>query len=272
MKVYISVDLEGISGVVSRTFLGSEGHDYGRARKLMTEEVNAAINGALEAGATEIVVNDSHGTMTNILIELLHEKAQLISGTPKRLGMMEGIDDSFDAAILVGYHTRMNTTGTLNHSYHGGVISNVQVNKRDVGEFFLSACIAGFYGVPIVAVTGDNYLAEEVEAVNDTIERVVVKQSLGRFAAKNLSPTSSRQMISEKVKTALQKRDTILLTKLEGTVDMDVTMMNSGLAEIVSIMPGTKLIAPNKVSYKASSIIEAYQVFMVMILIANNLL
>lgn len=272
MKIYISADLEGISGIVDRAFLSPHGHDYGRARKLMTEEVNAAIEGAIEAGATEIVVNDSHGTMTNILIELLHEKAQLISGTPKRLGMMEGIDDSYDAVILVGYHTRMNTAGTLSHSYHGGVVSNLQINKKNVGEFFLSACTAGFYGVPVVAVTGDDYLTEEVAEVNDTIERVVVKQSLGRFAAKNLSTNSVHQMIREKVKTALQKRDTILLTTVEDPINMEVTMMNSGLAEVVSILPGTRLIEPNKVSYKAYSIVEAYRAFMVMTMIANNLL
>lgn len=129
MKIYISADIEGVSGVVEREHLSNQGHDYSRARKLMTEEVNAAVKGVLKAGAKDILVNDSHGSMTNILIEELHEGARLVTGRQKHLGMMQGIDESFDAVLFfIGYHARHNTPGVLSHSYHGKTVYGIKLN------------------------------------------------------------------------------------------------------------------------------------------------
>lgn len=272
MKVFISADIEGISGVVSKAHTSSAGYDYQRARMLMTEEVNAAIKGACEAGAEEILVNDSHGSMTNIVIEALHPRARLISGTPKKHGMMEGIDSSYDAAIMIGYHGRMNSEGVLSHTNHGGVVSNISINGRDSGEFYINASIAGFFGVPVVLVSGDNVLSQEVKDVNSEIETVVVKTSHGRYAAECIAPQAVRNMITERVKEALGKTNGVPLTKEEGPVEVKMTFLNSGFAEAASLMPHTELVEPNVVLYNAENIVEGYQAVMAMIKIASTLM
>lgn len=271
MKIYISADIEGISGVVSKAQLSPEGYDYQRARMLMTKEVNAAIEGAIEAGAKEIVVNDSHGPMTNIIIEALNPKANLITGTPKRFGMMEGIDDTYDAVILIGYHSKMNTPGVLAHSYHGGVISDISINGKSVGEFGINAFVAGYFDVPVVLVSGDNILSDEVSVINDKIEKVVVKTTQGRYSAKCTSPEIVHNMIKEKVKTALSKIDNVPSTTVSGAIELKVSFLNSGLAEVASIMPRTELIEPNVVLYNADNIIESYRALMAMIHIASSI-
>lgn len=272
MKIFISADIEGISGVVSTSQIYPNGSDYNRARMLMTEEVNAAIEGAIEAGADEIVVNDSHGPMTNILIESLNPVANLITGTPKKLGMMEGIDSTFDAAIFIGYHSRMNSGGVLCHTYHGGVNTNISVNGRNSGEFYINACVAGYFNVPVILVSGDNVLSDEVKEINNKIDTVIVKNANGRYAAKCTVPSKSHRIIIERVAEAIKKTKCISAVKINEPVDMKMTFINSGLAEVASIMPGTKLIEPNTILYRASTIIECYRAEMAMVRIACSIL
>lgn len=214
-------------------------------------EVNAVIEGAIEIGATEIVVNDLHGAGNNILIESLNDKAQLITGLSPKGTMMEGLDSSFDAVILIGYHSRMNMGGVLSHSFHGGVILNININSKDVGEFYMNACVAGHFNVPVVLVSGDNILEEEVKKVNTEIETVVVKTSYGRYSAKCLTPSAAFEKINEKVKYALINAKNINPIKLQEPAEMKVTFLNSGQAEYASIMPGTELVEPNIVTYSS---------------------
>ncbi len=270
MKIYISADIEGISGIVAINQVIPGERDYQRAREHMTKEVNAAIEGAIEVGATEIVVNDLHGAGTNILIESLNDKAQLITGSSRKGAMMEGLDSSFDAVILIGYHPRMNVSGVLSHSFHGGVISNININSKDVGEFYMNACVAGHFNVPVVLVSGDNTLEEEVKEVNAAIETVVVKTSYGRYAAKCLSPSVVFEKIKERVKIALINAKNIDPIKLQEPPEMKVTFLNSGRAEFASIMPGTELVEPNIVSYSGKSIIDVYRALTAMIKIASS--
>src|SRR5262249_53319110 len=155
LKVFISVDMEGVSGVVTNDQTSAGGADYNRFRRLMTEETNAAIDGAREAGATEIVVNDSHGSMRNLLIEELHAPAELISSNIKPMGMMQGIDSSFDAVIFVGYHAKAGSAvGVLAHT-GSGAIADLRINGRSVGEAGMNILAAGVLGVPVVMITGD---------------------------------------------------------------------------------------------------------------------
>lgn len=270
MKIYISADIEGISGVVAVNQVIPGERDYQRSRELMTKEVNAAIEGAIESGAAEIIVNDLHGAGTNILIEALNNKAELITGPSPKGAMLEGLDSSFDAVILIGYHPRMNTDGVLSHSFHGGVISNININSKDVGEFYMNACVAGHFNVPVVLVSGDNILEEEVKEVNTAIETVVVKTSYGRYTAKCLTPSAASEKIKEKVKIALLNIKNIEPIKLQEPAEMKVTFLNSGQAEFASIMPGTELIEPNVVSYSGKSIIDIYRALTAMIKIANS--
>ncbi len=270
MKIYISADIEGISGIVAINQVIPGERDYQRSRELMTKEVNAVIEGAIEIGATEIVVNDLHGAGTNILIESLNNKAQLITGSSRKGAMMEGLDSSFDAVILIGYHPRMNVSGVLSHSFHGGVISNININSKDVGEFYMNACVAGHFNVPVVLVSGDNILEEEVKEVNAAIETVVVKTSYGRYAAKCLTPSVAFEKIKEKVKVALINAKNIDPIKLQEPPKMKVTFLNSGQAEFASIMPGTEFVEPNIVSYSGKSIIDIYRALTAMVKIASS--
>ena len=272
MRLYISADIEGISGVVNRCHVNAEGKDYFRARTLMTNEVNATIEGAIEAGVKEVVVNDSHGPMTNILIENLHPAASLITGTPKRLGMMEGIQSDFDSVMFIGYHARMNQPGVLSHSYHSGVISNISINGMEVGEFAFNTLLAGYYQVPVVLVSGDNILAEEVKCLNPEIQTVVVKHAQGRYAARSIQPFIVQERIKTAVKQALQKENPVKPCRMEGPVSLEVTFIHSGLAEVASIMPGTQMIAPNKILYQAKDIQEAYLARAAMTYMAGSVL
>lgn len=272
MKVFISADIEGISGIVSKAHTTSVGYDYQRARMLMTQEVNAAIEGALAAGAEEILVNDAHGSMTNILIEELNPRASLISGTPKMLGMMEGIDDSFDAALFIGYHARMNTGGVLSHTYHGNVVSDITINGKPSGEFYINASVAGSFGVPVVLVSGDDVLEKEVRAINGDIESVVVKNALGRYAAKCMAPLGARNLIRDRSQDALGKAQQIRVTRTEGPIELKIRFLNSGYAQVASLIPGATLAEPNVILYTAENIVECYQAVMALIKVASTLL
>ncbi|QUH21311.1 M55 family metallopeptidase [Alkaliphilus sp. B6464] len=260
MKIYISADIEGISGVVNGTHTSPQGYDYNRARKLMTDEVNAAAKGAKLAGATTILVNDSHGPMTNLLIEELDEDVVLISGNQKLLGMMEGIDHTYDAALLIGYHARHNTSGVLAHTYYGIVISEVKINGKIVGEFEFNTLVAGQYNVPVVLVSGDDILSKQVKEFNPEIETLIVKNAHSRYTAGCIQPKKVHRLMEEKVqKTLTDKLKSISPRKIEGKVELEVAFLNSGLAEATLFIPGVELIEPNRVKYVAKDLIEAYK-------------
>jgi D-amino peptidase len=203
MKLLISADMEGISGVVSPNHTSSEHKEYERFRRLMTADVNAAIEGALAGGANQIMVNDSHGSMTNILIEELNPAAELITGSPKPFSMMQGIGSDVDAAFFVGYHACAGTAAAvLAHTWSGAVFS-VHLNDQRVGETGLNAALAGAYGVPVVLVTGDQAVAAEARALLGEIETVVVKEAISRSAARCLHPEEAHERIREGALRAL---------------------------------------------------------------------
>ena len=182
-KVFISVDMEGISGISGADQLSSAGAEYNRSRKLMADDTNAAIRGARAGGATEIVVNDSHGSMRNLRLEDLEGGVRLISHSFKRSGMMEGLDESFDAAIFVGYHAQAGSPDGLFAHTGSGVVADVRVNGRSLGEGGLNTLVAGWYGVPVVMVTGDDVAVKQVTAVAEGARGVVVKRAINSRAA-----------------------------------------------------------------------------------------
>ena len=157
LKIHISADMEGVVGAVTGEQLGPSGFEYQRFRKLMTNEVNAAIKAARSAGATEIVVADSHGNGKNLLIEELPSDITLVRSWPRPLGMMQGIDDTFDAAIFLGYHSSTtNPKGVRAHTMSSGSLAGVRINGIDMSEAGINAAIAGYFGVPIVMISGDD--------------------------------------------------------------------------------------------------------------------
>jgi len=165
----------------------------------------------------------------------------------------------------------MNTGGVLSHSYNGRVISNIKINGIDGGEFLINSYVAGFYNVPVIMVSGDNVLSQEAKAIIPNIETAIVKYSRGRNAAQCLPPEVAHRKIKEHIKNAVCKLNLINSTKLVEPCQLEVTFINSGMGELVSILPGTQLLAPNIITYQAKTIIEAYRVLMCMTLISNNI-
>src|SRR5215218_3933736 len=211
MRVYISVDMEGIAGVVHEDqtdpIQSRHAGEYNRFRRLMTQEANAAIAGAVDAGASGMVVNDSHWLMRNLLAEELDPAAELLSGGPKRWSMVEGIDGGFDAAMFIGYHARAGTpNATIDHTYTSRVYE-ARINGQPVGELALNAAMAGTHGVPVALVSGDQALAAEARALLGTqLETVVVKEAVGRFAARSLPPVVACQRIRTGAASALGRK------------------------------------------------------------------
>jgi len=186
MRILISVDMEGISGVVLSDHTRSSHKEYERFRRLMTAEANAAIEGALAGGATEVIVNDSHARMANILIEDLNPAVQLISGSPKPYGMMQGIGPGTAGVFLVGYHSASGSaSAVLEHTMSGRLV-DLQLNGRSVGEMGFNAALAGSYSVPVLLVTGDDAMVREARALLGDIETVAVKEGITRSAAPRL--------------------------------------------------------------------------------------
>src|SRR6059036_713152 len=211
MRVYISVDMEGIAGVVheSQTDPATPAFaaEYGRFRRLMTAEANAAVEGALAAGATRVLVNDSHWFMRNLLAEELHQAAELVSGDPKPRSMVQAIDAGFDAALFIGYHARAGTRNAiLDHTY-ADRIHEVRLNGKPVGELGLNAALAGLHGVPVALVSGDSGVAAEAtDLLGDHVATVVVKQAVSRHAAQSVAPATACRMIREGVTQALKSK------------------------------------------------------------------
>ena len=184
MRILISADIEGISGVMSPEQTSPGSGEYERARLLMTREVNAAVEGALEGGATEIWVADGHGQYNNILLEELHPGACLVSGKPRLFGMMGGLDcGPWDGLFLIGYHARAGAHGVLAHTINGSAFAEVRINGAPVGEYYLNGLLAGEYDVPVRLISGDDRLAEEAVSVYPNAEIVTVKRALSTRAA-----------------------------------------------------------------------------------------
>jgi len=269
VKVYISADMEGVAGIVHGEHTLRDGKEHERARKLMTHEVNAAIEGALEAGATAVLVNDSHGTMRNIIPEELNEAAELLTGSPKPLSMMQGIDSSFKAAIFTGYHARRGAyTGVLEHTYHGGVVSDVLVNGNPMGETGINAALSGYFKVPVILITGDSVVTEEARSILGLVEVVTVKEGVGRFAARCVSPSKARALIKKGAKKALKNVQKFKPFKIKPPIKVDVSFIHTGMTEMAELLPGVRRISGRTVSFVSEDYLEAFKALRAMITLA----
>jgi D-amino peptidase len=269
MKVYISADMEGVSGVVDfeQTYIKGEAKEYDRARVLMTGEVNAAIEGALVAGATEVLVNDAHGSMRNILLEKLNPAAELVSGTPKPLSMMQGIDEGNDLAFFVGYHAQAGSTyAALGHTYSGRVYS-VALNDRLVGELGINAALAGYFGVPVVLATGDQSVVEEARDLLGAVETVVVKQAYGLTAARSLAPTKVHELIREAASRAVEKGGAPLI--VDKPIRLTASFVRSVQAEMAELIPGVRRMDGRSVEFVHDDMLTLYRAWRAMIGLAS---
>ncbi|MBE3598483.1 MAG: M55 family metallopeptidase [Limnochordaceae bacterium] len=274
MRVYISVDMEGIAGTFS--WAQDQGEWRPQVRRLMTLEVNAAVEGALEAGASRIVVNDSHDRMSNLDPELLHPVAELIQGSPKPLSMVQGIEEGFDAALFLGYHGGAGTAGaTLDHTYSGTVEWDVRINGRAVNEAALNAGVCGYFGVPVVLVSGDDAACRQMAEWMPWVRTVVVKHAVGRTAARSVHPERARAMLKEASRDALRDLEKVApgavpLLRFEPPVVVELTTVHTGQADAACIMPGVERTGPRTLRYTASDYLTAFSALRSMLIMARS--
>ena len=221
LKVFISVDMEGLAGVVTGTDVSRSGPDYGHFRSIMAGETNAAIEGAFRAGATEVIVRDSHGEKQNLLPGDVYPRAKLLRGQgtgPKN--MMEGIDASFDAVVFIGYHAKAGTPNAiLEHTSTGNVI-DLSINGVSLPEGGYNALVAGLYTVPVVFAAGDRALVEQLRTLLGPIEGVAVKEEIGGDASLGLSPSAAQAAIREGVERAVRNRTARTPYRIQGPYTM----------------------------------------------------
>jgi len=264
MKLYISVDMEGITGMVDHTQVDSGKHNYERSRIIMTDEANQVITAAFDSGCNEVVVNDSHSKMNNLLIERIHPETQLITGDVKPFSMVQGLDESFYGAAFVGYHARAALKGVMSHSMIFGV-RNMYINDVAVGELGFNAYVAGYYDVPLLMVAGDDRAAFEAEQLIPGVTTAVVKESISRSAVKSLTPTKAGQLLREKTAIALKNRDKVRPLTPPDRPLLSIEFTNYGEAEWANLMPGTEFVPETTiVRFQAKDILEAYQAMLVM--------
>jgi D-amino peptidase len=261
-RVYISVDMEGISGVNGDDQTSAGQPEYARARKLMAEDANAAIRGAFEGGATDVLVNDSHGGQRNLLPEDLDPRARLISHSFKRHGMMEGLDDSFDAVIFVGYHAKADAPRGLFAHTGSGVVRDLQVNGRSVGEGGMNAALAAYYGVPVVAVSGDDVAVAEVKESAPGARGVVVKRAINVRAVELEPLQAARREIQEAVAQGVAAAKKT--TPVRGPVRVQLQYRNFTYPEVATAFKEIELVAPDTVAFTRDTMPEAYRLIRVL--------
>jgi D-amino peptidase len=267
-KLYITADMEGVSGIIDPTFINPKDPNYTRGRELMTEEVNIVVQSALEWGVEEVFVNDSHHQMNNILIEKLHPRANLISGSPKPFSMMQGLDETFDGVFFLGYHTRNGAPGVLSHTM-SHVIKNLIINGTIVGEFGINVLLAEYYKVPALLVTGDQELAKEVNEIVPNIPAAIVKRAFSRTSAHCLPPEKRKQVLQEMTVLALKNCQQASQPNIKQPFNMEIEFFHYGEAEMASLVPGSKQ-KDCTVSFESEDAREIYKAMRAMMNLADS--
>jgi D-amino peptidase len=269
MRILISADAEGVTGITNTNELLFGKVYYEFMREMMTEDVNAAVAGAFEGGATEVVVNDAHWTMTNILIERLDPRADLIKGFHKHLCMVEGVQQS-DAVFFLGYHCRTgDSDGVGNETVLGREIVEIRLNGRPVGESEINAAVCGHFGVPVVFASGDNLYEKEVRETLPNVEFGLTKYALDRWTARLLAPTRSRANIQQAARRAVERARGNEFTpyRLAGPVELSVTFSSTAEALMGALVPGSVRETPRTVSYRADNAVAAWKGFFAVLLL-----
>jgi D-amino peptidase len=262
VKLFISFDMEGVSGIVDWAQCRPPGQAYEEGRALLLGEVNAAIDGALAAGVTEIVCNDSHGAMNNLNPADLHGRAAYIAGRHKPRYMMEGLDDSFDAVFFVGYHGSISgEPSVLSHTYNPSVISRVLLNGVECGESGINALVALGHGVPVALITGDEVTIAEAEPFFKQVEQVVVKGSITRFAAAQVHPEEAREMIYAGAEAAVRRLGSVPLPEVELPARLDVELQTADMAHVATWVKGVERSGTRSVRIMGEDPLEVYRSF-----------
>ena len=275
MRVYISIDMEGVAGVVHGEQCRRGGHGYDEARLLMTAEADAAARGAFAGGAAHVLVNDSHGDMRNLALEQLDPRVEVITGALKPFSMAEGLAGGrYDVALFVGYHGGMGTAGAiLDHTYRSTVVSQVRVNDRVLNEAGLNALVAGAAGTPVGMVSGDESTCRQcVELLGEQIEAVTVKWAIGRLAARSLHPREARDRIEAGARRAVERASTLEVFAMEPPYALEVDVLNTAIADAGAIMPGAERPAPRTLRYGAPDVHTLFRALLTIVKLGGTAL
>lgn len=257
MKIYISADMEGVVGVVTNEQLGPTGFEYQRFREFMTQEVNAAIEGALAGGATQIVVSDSHGNGQNLLIEKMNRDVLIVRSWPRPLMMMQGIDSTFAGAIFIGYHSATTSmAGVRAHTISSARLTDVKLNDLSMSEAGINAAIAGQFNVPIIMISGDDVVVKETTSLLGDLEGAVVKWALGFHSAMTITPEASYQLIREKAMKAVKRVKDFKPYKISNPVKLDVSFKNYRPSELLSYLSIVERTNSHSIRFVGKDMIE----------------
>ncbi|MBT9165119.1 MAG: D-aminopeptidase [candidate division WS2 bacterium] len=267
MKFYISVDWEGISGVVSWEIQDDiKSPSYMETRHRMTKEVNAAIEGLYEGGATYVLVNDSHGNMTNLLIDDLDSRAELIMGSPKPFSMVEGLTSDFNGALLLGYHPSAGTYhGIMDHTYSGSSIYKIRVNGEPFSEGDLNGSFAGSLGVPVILVSGDKSAVDSLMLRFKGSLGVISKVALGRNTARLYHPTKIYEELRKKAKEAAKNSTYLKPFCPDFPITIEIDYTTTQKTDIASILPEAERIGPRTIKIVSPEMQTAFRRMLVLI-------
>lgn len=271
MKILIATDMEGITGITTWDHVTPGHAEYARFRRQMTEDVNAAIRGASDAGAGEVIVADGHWNGSNILVEEIDPRARLNTGSPSPFSMMQGIDETVDGVMFIGYHARNGSPNAiLDHTWSSRTVANVWLNDLLTGEYGLNAAVAGHFGVPVILVSGDQTACAQVTQLLGDVETAVVKQATSRFAAECLAPQVTQELICLRAERAVERLaqgnvpDPFVL---EAPITVTVEFFTSDMADRATRIPFTRR-EGTRVSLTAPEMTSAYNGFRAMVMLA----
>jgi D-amino peptidase len=281
MKILISVDIEGASGIVTGRETAipyryvndpEELFDYHTGQRWVTADVNAAVEGAIEAGASEFVLHDSHGLdYRNILLDELHPSVEVVRGMPIVFYEYEDLDDSYDAAFMIAMHARPGEAGVLSHALDWPLLREIRVNGRPVGESQITAALAGYYEIPTVLITGDDMVCNEMkEWTNGQIEAAIVKKSLSRYCARCLPLQTAWGLIRESAQRAVERLNEFEPFRFESPTTLEVTLHERQMAFYASWIPQVKYDGAYTVSYTDTDFLNVYKALLAIFWVAES--
>ena len=257
LKIYISADLEGVVGVVTEQQLGPSGFEYQRFREFMTAEVNACIDAARAAGATRFLISDSHGNGQNLLIEELPTDVMIVRSWPRPLGMMEGIDETFDGVIFLGYHaSAANKRGVRAHTMSSANVTDIRLNGISMSEGSMNAAIAGHFGVPVIMISGDDVAVAETQVIVGEMEGAVVKWAKGFHSAQTLTPEAAYEVIRTRTKSAVDRIGDFEPYLLETPIELELSLKHYRPVELLGYLPDVERVNSHTIKFVGQDILE----------------
>ncbi|MGB9857551.1 MAG: M55 family metallopeptidase [Dictyoglomaceae bacterium] len=274
MRVFVSVDMEGISGIISPDYVTPEKKFYEEGKKLMLHDTLAVVEKTLEMGAEEVIINDSHGYMDNLTVSSFPEKTKLIIGSPKPLSMLQGVEEC-NLAFFVGYHSGIGTPyAIMEHSYSSATVYNLKINGEYMNEVYINSLIAGYFNVPVAFVSGDETTTKHASKILENVITVSVKKAISRTSALCLPLSETKKLLQEGVERVFEiyRKDpnTFKPKRLSPPYTFEIEFLNTQMADAVSIHPDVKRLDGRRIFFQRDDLLEAYNLFRILLIVARN--